>query len=156
MVGKSSQEQYPVFVYGSLMSGLHNAGLLHPSVDLLSPGHVTGFALRSMRDVFPYAIEGESTSDVVVGEICWIKPAHYNRVLARLDRLEGVDSGHYDRGLVLVTLDDGSPDVLSWMYTATPEVAEDARASLPEVDGGDWRLHLSQIDVSDDEAGAGW
>ena len=82
-----------VFVYGSLMRGHGNHYLLE---DAKFIGPATTVSRYAMMDVgFPYLINQVEGAYPAVGELYDLKDDVVT--LARLDRLEGVGSKHYDR-----------------------------------------------------------
>ncbi len=125
-----------VFVYGSLLSGLHNHGVLGPSRlvgnaamfggNLYSLGHFPGLILPDVL----------SNTDWVIGEVYEIPD---QLVAHHLDTLEGHPS-HYKRELRTVeVVNDGlSKSVQAWVYVYQYSVNNYAK-----VPDGDWRAYLA-------------
>jgi gamma-glutamylcyclotransferase (GGCT)/AIG2-like uncharacterized protein YtfP len=112
-----------VFVYGTLMQGEHNAGLLDGS-EYLGGAH-TGPDFRLLNlGYYPAAIEEGQTE--IVGELYQVDRA----TLERLDRLEGVP--HLYRR-EKVELDGGET---AWIYLINPARVD---RQTPEIATGDWR-----------------
>ena len=119
-----------VFVYGSLMSGLHNNHCLRGATLLREATTAGKFSMFSIG-TFPMVIEEDEWS-TVVGEVWEVD----DRTLSILDQLEGVDSGFYER---IDVLDDHNE--LCWMYIgADPSFCE----SRPRVANNDWREYCIQ------------
>jgi gamma-glutamylcyclotransferase (GGCT)/AIG2-like uncharacterized protein YtfP len=92
-----------VFVYGTLLTGQYNHAhwLAKPGASLRGRGRVLGHSLfvQSATAAFPYAMEAKR--GVVQGEL-WEVTA---KGLERLDQLEGIDSGLYERAQVTAFVD---------------------------------------------------
>lgn len=104
-----------VFVYGSLKKGYWNNDLLKEA-EFICEGQTIEESLKlySRPSSFPYMVfnkDKDFTS--VIGEVYEISPT----TLEFLDFLEGVDHGHYRRGLVDVKTQDNST-ILCWTYFA--------------------------------------
>lgn len=124
---------YRVFVYGTLMGGLGNHGLLADGgATFLGPALTA--RPRPMYDLgwFP-AVVDRLGHDQVVGELYLVD----GPTLARLDRLEGHPHS-YRREPVGIA---GGPD--AWMYLMDPRRIA-GRAGLALVRGGDWRAHWAR------------
>lgn len=85
--------QHTVFVYGSLMRGYGNHGLLTEST-FIRRASIAGYALHSLGS-FPAAIPDDGNGSVLYGEVYSVNDA----TLARLDRLEGHPT-FYERQVV--------------------------------------------------------
>lgn len=121
----------PVFVYGTLRPGGWNHDRwLAPWLALPCRAAVLdGHELHHL-DGLPYVVPGPRGA--VVGDVAVLDGVRYDDALAELDRLEGVDCGHYRR--VAVDLDGGER---AWVWLAGAAVA--ARLGEPTlVVGGDW------------------
>lgn len=123
---------WPIAVYGTLRPGFGNDRLWRERATASEgTGTVPGYRLVS-NGGFPYAIPAEPDQAAVVS-LVWPNADEYDRVLASMDRLEGVPH-HYTREEVLVLLSDGS-GMVAWMYVpADPEHYE----GLRPVPGNDW------------------
>lgn len=119
-LGKASKVSR-VFVYGSLLSGLHNHPVLGGS-RLVGEGEISGYTMANLGS-FPGVAKGGKGS--VVGEVYEVNAT----TLARLDRLEGHPS-FYRR--TMVRLVDGS---VAWVYLLQPDYVRRS----PQVPCGDWR-----------------
>ncbi len=113
-----------VFVYGSLLSGMHNHRVLDGARLVGSGRTPPRFTLRDLG-AFPALVAGGNTA--VAGEIYAVD----GEILERLDRLEE-HPVHYRREPV--QLEDG-PIAYAYIYVARPR--EHARA----IPSGDWRGH---------------
>ena len=120
-----------VFVYGSLMSGLHNNRFLEDA-EFLGPERIGGEGL-ALVDLgsFPGLIRSDhhdgDESYHIVGELYEVGADS----LARLDRLEGVPR-HYNRAEVC--LGRGGYAIVYILNEGHPYDCI--------VEGGDWRKHL--------------
>lgn len=97
----------PLFVYGTLLSTGRRAGLVGPR--RRGPGWITG-TLWHLPAGYPAVTLGGDGK--VHGE--WIDPVPL-RVLAVLDRYEGVDEGLYRRVVVPVQTDTARFDAWAWV-----------------------------------------
>lgn len=141
-----------VFVYGSLMSGMHNHALLE-RYEAQRVGGVARtrpempWALFDLGSYPAMAVPAGEEMEVdakgnpltrVVGEVWEVGPAG----LAALDRLEGVASRYYRRTAMLVEVETlgeyPSEMVLAAAYVQTWEQVQ-GRTRVP---GGDWREYL--------------
>jgi gamma-glutamylcyclotransferase (GGCT)/AIG2-like uncharacterized protein YtfP len=122
----------PVFVYGSLLSGLGNHRVLTQHwPHKLGPGRTLKAEFRMVGlGGFPAVSEGGVES--VVGEVYMVTKEGF----ADLDSLEGYP-GFYDRMRVQVVLGDGRTMVDPWMYVLRGREAR--RTTGPHVPRGDWR-----------------
>lgn len=140
-----------VFVYGSLLMGLHNAERVADANNLGAATTAAPFALRSAgpRDAYPYAypyaVDGADAPGLatacLVGELYVCSTDQ----LDRLDVLEGHPT-HYRRRRVKLRGDDAD----AWMYVLcdTDELA--AIRSQPEAfadAAGDWRAFLKSLEA---------
>ena len=139
----SNTDQLPFFVYGTLRPGQGNyrrflGGRTAQEVPALLDGHAV-FDLG-----IPYVVECTAGATVVVGDLVFVAPQHYEDVLGDLDRLEGYNArrpgGHYERQALPVRhqgAGGSEASALAWVYLAGAAV----RARLVEacpVPGGDW------------------
>lgn len=89
---KQDLNQTPfVFVYGTLKSGYGNNRLLWGSKQVAIRARTTRGDLALQDGGFPYLIDGDGD---VLGEVYKVDNP---KVLKRLDQLEGVGYGHYER-----------------------------------------------------------
>jgi len=125
-----------VFVYGSLLSGLHNHGCLDGATFLGAARTLSG--TWTMRDLgaFP-ALSHDDKGGSVLGEAYEVD----GEVMARLDRLEGFPR-FYTRSLVRVALRGRCID--AWVYHI------EGRERGPVVPKNDWRTYLADREGIDD------
>ena len=126
------------FVYGSLMTGLHNHRVINPKfIESIEHATIENVELYSyIGGGFPCLLEGNSK---VVGEIITIKEDHLNEALKAMDRLEGYNENGpkrnnlYNREVKTVMSEDGSlVDAYVYMFNQ--------RRSLGErIVEGNWR-----------------
>jgi iron complex transport system substrate-binding protein len=124
-----------LFVYGSLMTGQWNHGLLAPFVRACQPARAPRMKLYPVTPDYPGMVEGDGE---VRGELVELDPARLDEAMAVLDELEdyfgpGNPSNEYDRVQVPVQTADGAW-VHAWAYLWNGRV--DGLAPIP---GGDWR-----------------
>jgi gamma-glutamylcyclotransferase (GGCT)/AIG2-like uncharacterized protein YtfP len=113
-----------VAVYGTLRKGSHNHRLLtlaEPKGEFITPPKFTMFSAGG----FPYLVEDGST-----GIKCEVYRVS-EKTLKELDRLEGVDHGHYRRGSI------ETPYGTATIYLATESTKKHIH-NLPVVESGDW------------------
>jgi gamma-glutamylaminecyclotransferase len=105
---------HKIFVYGTLKRGFHNNSILGPSEFLGVRLTQRRFTMYDGRQ-FPYVIpEGNHT---IVGELYEVD----DKILERLDWLEGVKANHYKRMETPVHTDHDQ--VWAWIYVASPDTA---------------------------------
>jgi gamma-glutamylcyclotransferase (GGCT)/AIG2-like uncharacterized protein YtfP len=136
--------QTPIFAYGTLRHGQRNY------MRLLCGYTVSEFAAEvdHMRlyslGAFPVMVDAPEDGVTVKGEVMVIHPAHYPRLLAELDRLEGYNPnatqlesalGLYRRVRRRVRLSGGA-EAWAWLYVGNPEVL--AAHPHTEIPHGDW------------------
>lgn len=130
----TNNKQLPVFVYGTLRKGYGNyLRLLEGKTDTIMEANTTG----EMYSVggFPAVVPG---ADTIIGELVYIKPKLYDKVMADLDRLEGyvpedINQSMYIRKVVDVVTASGKV-VEAYIYIWNSGVT-----SLPKVHSGDWK-----------------
>ena len=142
-----SSPRHRVFVYGSLLRGLHNHHLLRSARRVKAPTCTASseFVLLDSREGYPFAVSGERAREGdarsrLVGEVYEVSDAE----LERLDELEN-HPNWYLRTLQPVEDDDKS----AWIYLMEDEEQLAAfrsdPASFPAVaTAGDWRAHLHE------------
>jgi len=122
-----------VFVYGTLMQGQGNHGLLAQGASVESITRATVKA--GMVDLGGYPAAFRTENGQIQGEL--IRVRRLEEVLRRLDRLEGFTGYHldslYHRVLALVDVEGGlSCD--AWIY-----LLAGSRKNYPIIASGDWR-----------------
>lgn len=130
----------PVFVYGTLLPGERNAHIAAQGGEFtVCPATLRGFRLFDLRpEGYPGIVPGEA-GDLIHGALLTYAPADWERALALLDELEGVDETPpvYSREQVRLTLANGE-GVSAWVYVfALADRLRQTGAVL--VPGGDWR-----------------
>jgi gamma-glutamylcyclotransferase (GGCT)/AIG2-like uncharacterized protein YtfP len=136
---QTTDPQMPVFVYGTLRSGQGNyrhilAGYTEGERSAVLHGY------RLLDGGVPFAVLGEGHQ--VVGQVMDIQSSQWERVLFRLDRLEGYtgrdEDSMYVRAVRRVTLADGS-EIDAYVYLAAQSTCDGVWLKhAPEVPGGDW------------------
>lgn len=122
-----SELQYPLFVYGTLMSHESAHRLLADSVDRMQPATLPDAELLSLS-AYPMVVDGD---DEVAGEVYWLSSTRYRELLLRLDRYEGPQ---YVRELRTIRIDGGYDRHEAWVYVGT----ERPRFATP-LPHGNWR-----------------
>lgn len=128
----------PALVYGTLRPGQHNYTSFLEGVTVKETTvSVNGFRMYGGGG-FPYITEA-GADETIVAELVYIDPEIYDRVLHRLDFLEGYRSpygpNHYDR--ITTTVEVDGETVEAWIYVAGVYVKDDLD-KLPLVAHGDW------------------
>lgn len=123
------------FVYGSLMTGLHNHHVLARFVLSVQPASLDGMILLPVAPTYPGMVPGEGT---VYGELVEVNPAEAGEALRALDELEwyfgeGHPDNDYVRQVVWVRPDSGGL-VDAWAY-----VWNRGAGGLQPIPGGNWR-----------------
>lgn len=105
---------HKIFVYGTLKRGRHNNYMLGPSKFL---GVYLTERMFTMYDGkgFPYVVpEGSNT---IIGELYEVD----DKILERLDWLEGVKANHYKR--IEIRIFSATEETVAWIYVASPDTA---------------------------------
>lgn len=128
-----------VFVYGSLLPGLHNHQLIRGASEV-SAGTITG-VLFSMG-AFPALVTNAHLREPVDLQVKGIVYDIDSGILADLDALEGyvqgADYNLYERILVDVTLPSGEK-LAAFVYAGSEYILRDiVECRLPQVPNGDW------------------
>ncbi len=137
--------QTPIFAYGTLRHGERNYMRLLCGYTVSEfPAEVDHMRLYALGG-FPVMVDAAPEEGVTVkGEVMVLHPAHYPRLLAALDHLEGYNPnasqseselGLYRRVRRRVRLGGGA-EAWAWLYLGNPEVL--ARHQHTEIPHGDW------------------
>lgn len=123
---------HKVFVYGSLLSGMGNHGLLSDSKKLGDTKSPEGFDMLDLG-YFPGIVKGEGK---VMGEVYEVD----DNTLIRLNRLEGYremapESGLYNRMEIDTEFGKAFVYVYNNHYGRSPQAI---------VENGDWRTHYNK------------
>lgn len=131
----------PLFVYGTLKTGQgnHASHFTTGAIRAVRPAKVRDISLYA-DDRIPYAVprRGSTTYGEVINLADAERPGAADQARRAIDRLEGFDPAHPDRGwyrriaIVAVTLTNATP-VTCWIYVMA-EPPPDARPVL----GGVW------------------
>ena len=122
-----------VFVYGSLLKGMGNSGLLKDS-KLLGKSEITGFTMLDLG-WFPGIILDKSTKTSVQGEVYEVT----DETLNRLDHLEGYNPYNPESGLynkIVVSTSFGNAVV--YVYNTHGYTNSDHVVST-----GDWKSYYN-------------
>lgn len=124
-----------VFVYGTLMSGMHNHCLIRPYLETITRGKMKGI-LFDLPYGFPAVIPGKGT---VYGEIMELR--NINEAIIVLDRLEGYhgkksNQNLYNRVVQDVEILNGETVPAYLYFWARPEDLFELGTVVP---GGDWK-----------------
>jgi gamma-glutamylcyclotransferase (GGCT)/AIG2-like uncharacterized protein YtfP len=144
------QDQFFVFVYGSLLPGLHNHILIQHA-DCLGDGEIPGvlFSLGTFPALVPLKFFQDKTlKNMVHGKVYAVD----SDTLSDLDTLEGYTPGAhnnlYDRELVPVRMHDGSTKG-AFVYQASYQIVRDiSRGGYPPVPDGKWGAFAQKYVVS--------
>lgn len=106
-------DSLPLFVFGTLRSGMCNHHLIHGRYDRRLQARLFGY-----RRAAPLMIE-PAPHDCVEGELFFLTPEITPEVMADCDELEGIPVGeirgpHYER--VEVTVETPAGDFQAWAY----------------------------------------
>lgn len=128
----------PFFLYGTLLPGECNHGLLRGRSRSWTPAELPG-ALLFDGPGHPYAVTDPGGSAVVRGELAEVPAESYEEVLAALDRLEEyVPGGNlYERRPARVRGERG--EATAWTYLAGERLTRELRLSGRLIASGDWR-----------------
>jgi gamma-glutamylaminecyclotransferase len=126
---------YRVFVYGSLLSGLHNHHCLRGAKFVADAETAPGLYQLLSLGAFPGLIHKPAAgAPAVCGEVYDVD----QDTLDTLDRLEG--NGHfYNRDVLRVHTLDGKP-LQAWAYLLSAGAAREH----PSIPSGCWRAHLAE------------
>lgn len=140
-----STPQLPFFVYGTLLPGEANHGLVQGRITAAAPAVLHGVLLYEGPG-YPFAVADPDGAGTVHGALLHPLPELYGRVLADLDALEGYVPGApgnlYERVVCqAVPQGEGTGEdrrTEAWLYVADPARARELRASARPLPGGRW------------------
>lgn len=125
----------PIFVYGSLLTGFHNSGII-PKWCNRESGVLLNADLYDYCGSFPMAVNG---SGQIIGELVTIPDEDYKNVLSRLDTLEGYwGSGRanfYHRVKKTIIVNDTR--VKAWVYVGNDSQVSGKRC----IKSGNWKQY---------------
>lgn len=139
-------QKYPVFVYGTLRTGMGNHRVMSDGTERFQSGLLKGVGIYGADRGFPYAAEHPDAEAVTVGEIHWMKnDVDGDTARLAMDWLEGFNSNnprnsHYERKRVSASIKGSNGEtsqVECWSYFARGS----AKSQLREEDRikhGDW------------------
>ncbi|MFF7195779.1 gamma-glutamylcyclotransferase [Streptomyces sp. NPDC008079] len=129
----------PFFLYGTLLPGGRNHGVLRGRALTWTPAELPG-ALLFHGPGYPYAVPDPAGEGVVHGALAAVGPEAYADVLADLDRLEeyapGAPANLYERRRTHVRTAGGPTP--AWVYFAADRTARELLLSGERVSGGRW------------------
>lgn len=137
---QETENELPVFSYGTLMTGFGNhqrylSGKTTSSVQ----AHIQG-VIHSVSEAFPALFESDEKNHVL-GELHYIKPEIYVEVLKSLDRLEGYNEKDKLRSMYIrrqeKVTDESENEITAWVYYWNSNISQ----GLKKVKSGDWREH---------------
>lgn len=128
-----SQEQLPIFVYGSLMRNCHNYHYLAGKTSHTQPGRISGKLFHLVDEGYPALLKGD---DTIHGELVWLKDFH---TIANIDQLEEYwEPKHrdnlYEREIVQVTTNNAVETAYVYYFAQPIE-----RYSHIYIEYGDWK-----------------
>jgi gamma-glutamylcyclotransferase (GGCT)/AIG2-like uncharacterized protein YtfP len=122
-----------VFVYGTLKPGFPNYPLLEQySADCQEAEAVGVMFYSKYHKYYPYVLFGGTGGDRVKGFVFTFKDEDVDKVVTRLDRLEG-NPRHYQRVAIEIELANGK-HTMAWAYDGIPSLEEIGEV----VEGGEW------------------
>lgn len=111
----ATEEQRPIFVYGTLRRGESAEDLIARDVLRRVPARARARVLV-INAPYPAAFFGPDEQDVLAGELVYLKAASYDAVLDRVDEYENVP---FLFRRVPVTVEAEGVQVAAWAYTYT-------------------------------------
>ena len=133
----------PFFVYGTRLPGQPNDHFWEDQIDDAKLASLSGVNLFAFPS-FPMMIESENNDDQVVGQLIWVHPAAYTRIMKHIDMLENYDpadheNSPYQRVIRTVTTEQGE-EIEAWTYLGQPQMV----FGLPQIVSGDWLDHVER------------
>lgn len=107
----------PIFVYGTLRPGFSNYHLLKGKTEREIPAWTKGVLFPNKSWTFPFLVTDGPYW--VVGDLLFIKEAHYKNVLEELDFLEGYDPDNEEHSFYLrktITAETTEGSYEAWAY----------------------------------------
>ncbi len=139
---------YPIFVYGTLMSGERAHALFAASSNRQLSARLPNALLYSTGR-YPIAVDCTRTTSTdgptIWGELHWLQTERYGPLLAKLDAYEGDEYRRVVRSVALVdtpmaNAGDGQL-VDAWVYLGDAAYA----AQYPLIASGDWRKRDAHV-----------
>jgi gamma-glutamylcyclotransferase (GGCT)/AIG2-like uncharacterized protein YtfP len=111
----ATEEQRPIFVYGTLRQGESAEDVIARDVLRRVPARARARKLE-INAPYPAAFFGPDEQEMVAGELVYVKPSAYAAVLDRVDEYENVP---FLFRRVPVTVEAEGGTVEAWAYTYT-------------------------------------
>lgn len=139
---------YPIFVYGTLMTGERAYTLFAASSSRQLPARLPN-ALLYTTGGYPIAVDCVQASandePAVWGELHWLQAERYSTLLAELDAYEGDEYRRVLRVVevsgALTDVDDAVHQVEAWVYLGDAAYA----AQYPAIATGNWRKRATHV-----------
>lgn len=133
----------PFFVYGTLMEGLHNHGVISKFVKEIKSATLKNAIMYAIPSAFPFIIK--NSEGTVKGELIFVNEDSfpYEEALWNCDALEGYDE-RYNEGLYIrekVTVSTEDENFEAWVYFAG--TVEEYRKKADLVEDGDYKNYLN-------------
>ena len=133
---------YPVFVYGTLLSGCGNNSHFLAKAGLLGKGKLIhqGFKLLGKHKPFPFLVpSADKQRHGVKGEVYLVTASEIDS----LDALEGTPV-LYERKKVIVTMTDTGEEEACYAYVASPSVQAEIKHLTP-VHENSWKANMKLV-----------
>jgi gamma-glutamylcyclotransferase (GGCT)/AIG2-like uncharacterized protein YtfP len=111
----ATEEQRPIFVYGTLRQGESAEDVIARDVVRRVPARARARVLE-INAPYPAAFFGPDEQGILPGELVYLKPSTYEAVLDRVDEYENVP---FLFRRIPVTVEAEGVQVAAWAYTYT-------------------------------------
>jgi len=111
----STEEQLPIFAYGTLRRGESAEDLVARDVSRRAAARAKG-RLLPIGAPYPAAVFLPDATDHVEGELMWLRPDSYAAALDRIDQYENVP---FLFRRITITVEAGGVEVNAWAYSYT-------------------------------------